>query len=175
MLRYIASMPAAPDDTAPFHRHDHDSCKAQGLASAEAHCAAAGLRLTPPRRLALDVLTAQHRAFGAYEVLEALAANGLGSQPPAAYRVLDFLTRNGLAHRIERLNAYVACAHPDRDHNPAFLICRACRTVAETPLATTRAAVGEAARDAGFRIEGLVIEALGLCPACADNAEGAPG
>ena len=44
---------------------------------------------------------------------------------------LDFLVAHGFAHKIERLNAFVACLHPDDGHRPAFLICRGCRTVVE--------------------------------------------
>jgi zinc transport system ATP-binding protein len=36
----------------------------------------------------------------------------------------------GLAQRIELLNAFVACVHPCQDHDPAFLICKSCGTVA---------------------------------------------
>lgn len=160
-------MLAAPSSATPFAAHDHRACSAAGVAAAEAYCAGEGLRLTPPRRRALELLMSQHRAFGAYEVLDALTVAGLGSQPPAAYRALDFLTSHGLAHRIERLNAYVACPHPDRPHSPAFLICRTCRSVAEAPMAGSRAAVAEAAVATGFAVEGLVIEAVGLCPQCA--------
>ncbi len=41
----------------------------------------------------------------------------------------------GLAHRIERLNAYVACAHPGPVNDPAFMICRSCHKVAEAEAA----------------------------------------
>lgn len=165
----------APHPATPFQAHDHGACLTSGLAAAEARCAEDGLRLTPARRRALELLLSGHRAMGAYEVLEGLAADGLGSQPPAAYRALEFLTQHGLAHRIERLNAYVACLHPGQPHNPAFLICRACHGVEEAPATEARAAFGAAAAASGFRVEGLVIEALGLCPACAgdDDADAA--
>ncbi len=104
--------------------------------------------------------------MGAYEVLDVLRVDGLGSQPPVAYRALDFLVRHGFAHRIERLNAFVACTRPDAPHDPAFLICRGCDAVAETAATTPEDSIGDAARGAGFRIEQTVIEAQGLCPNC---------
>jgi Fur family transcriptional regulator, zinc uptake regulator len=64
-------------------------------------------------------------------VLRRLAAEGFGNQPPVAYRALEFLVEHGLAHRIQRLNAFTACMHPGEAHAPAFLICRTCSTVAE--------------------------------------------
>lgn len=153
-----------------FHDHDHDGCAGAVLARADAMAAREGLRLTPVRRRALEILLEQHRAMGAYEVLERLAEGGFGNQPPVAYRALDFLVDHGLAHRIRRLNAFAACMHPGESHSPVFLICDGCGTVAETPSAPVRAALEEAAAAHGFAIERVNTEVLGRCPAC----QGAP-
>ena len=155
-----------------FVRHDHRRCRADALASAGAICAARGLRLTPARARTLEILLESHKALGAYDVLERLAADGLGTQPPVAYRALDFLVTNGLAHRIEKLNAYVACAHSGGAHAPAFLICRKCRMVAETASDTAQDGLGACADALGFAIEAQVVELEGLCPAC--RLEGPP-
>lgn len=154
-----------------FARHDHGSCVAAGLAAAEKQCAETGVRLTPVRRKTLEILLDDHRALGAYQVLDQLREAGFGSQPPVAYRALDFLVSNGMAHRIERLNAFVACAHPRSRHVPAFMICRLCASVAEAQAAPSRGALGAAARAAGFQIEQTVVEAEGICPACAARAD----
>ena len=110
-----------------FEHHNHDACIADALARAEAHCASHGLKFTPVRRRTLEILLHEHRALGAYDLLDLLAQDGLGKQPPVAYRALDFLVSAGFAHKIERLNAYIACSHLGDDHSPAFLICRNCR------------------------------------------------
>lgn len=149
-----------------FHDHDHSHCAGDVLARAEALTAATGARLTPVRRRALEILLEAHRAMGAYDMLDRLAAEGFGNQPPVAYRALDFLVEQGLAHRIQRLNAFTACMHPGEDHAPAFLICRACNRVAEAPVAPVRAALDTAAAAMGFTVERATIEALGLCPGC---------
>ncbi|MFV0515551.1 MAG: transcriptional repressor [Jhaorihella sp.] len=158
-----------------FDRHNHDRCIADALKRAETRCCARRLRFTAVRRRVLEILLQEHRAIGAYDILAVLTREGLGSQPPVAYRALDFLVRQGLAHRIEGLNAYAACARPgdgteqgtEHAHVPAFLICRGCKAVAETETGLSRGRVGTAARDAGFTVERVVIEAEGLCPACA--------
>ena len=116
--------------TIGFETHDHRACVDDAMAAAEARCAASDLRLTPIRRRVLELLLAEHRALGAYDILGHLSAEGLGAQPPVAYRALDFLVKAGLAHRIEALNAYIACSHVGADHTPAFLICRSCQSVA---------------------------------------------
>lgn len=153
-------------DTIGFALHDHATCIADCVAEAEARCREAGLQMTPVRRRVLEILLEKHRALGAYDILDILRKEGLGSQPPIAYRALDFLVANGFAHKIERLNAFIACAHPGEDHAPAFLICRGCKCVAETDSELRGGRLAKAARNAGFRIERAVIEAEGICPAC---------
>ncbi|TMM54073.1 transcriptional repressor [Sulfitobacter sabulilitoris] len=155
--------------TIGFQNHDHAACVSDTLARARAQCARDGLNLTPVRQRALEILLREHRALGAYDLLGHLAQDGLGHQPPVAYRALDFLVKAGFAHKIEALNAYIACAHPGADHAPAFLICRTCKSVAEADTAVGRGRLGDAARAAGFVIERTVVEAEGLCPACQDH------
>lgn len=157
--------------TTIFERHDHGACSDAALARADELADARGLRLTPVRRRVLEILLERHRALGAYEVLERLASEGLGKQPPVAYRALDFLVENGLAHRIQRLNAFTACQHHHADDEaPAFLICRDCQTVAEIDAAQLRGALSSQAAGAGFAVERTTIEAVGLCAACARGA-----
>ena len=140
------------------------------LDAAEAACRAAKLQFTPVRRRVLEILLERHQAMGAYDILGKLAEEGLGSQPPVAYRALDFLVSNGFAHKIEHLNAFTACTHPGQDHTPMFLICRACNSVAEAAAHISRDTLGKTARAEGFAIEKAVIEAEGLCPNCQGKA-----
>ncbi len=154
-----------------FESHDHDHCVADTLAKAEAHCSANDLRLTPVRRRTLEILLSDHKALGAYDVLGILAEEGLGKQPPVAYRALDFLMKAGFAHKIEALNAYIACAHLGSCKRPAFLICRKCQSVSEAHTAyEAQNNLNAAAIAAGFRIERAVVEAEGICPNCQDEA-----
>ncbi len=155
-----------------FQHHDHRACVDHALGAVEARCAEEGLRFTPVRRKVLELLLKEHKAMGAYAILDELREAGFGSQPPVAYRALDFLVDNGFVHKIERLNAFVACAHPGESHAPAFMICRVCDAVAEAHSAPAKGALGAAARAAGFQIERTVVEAEGVCPACAEKAEG---
>ena len=163
-------MPDTP--TLAFARHDHAHCSEDALIRAEMLARDHGARLTPVRRRTLEILLEAHKAMGAYEVLDRLAADGFGKQPPVAYRALEFLVDLGLVHRINRLNAFAACMHPGAAHNPAFLICRTCALVAEAPAVRVRAALEACAAQTGFRVEFANIEAVGLCPDCA--AAGVP-
>lgn len=152
--------------TIGFETHDHAQCVHTGLSAAEAECKEKGLQFTPVRRRTLELLLQAHKAMGAYEVLDQLREDGLGGQPPVAYRALDFLVKHGFVHRIERLNAFIACAHPGRSHAPCFLICSECDTVVEAPGQSIAQALGSAAQDLGFAIRKTAIEAEGLCPVC---------
>jgi Fur family zinc uptake transcriptional regulator len=153
-----------------FAPHDHGRCRGEALAAAEAVCAARRLRLTPARAFVLEALLESHRALTAYELLDRLTAAGLGSQPPVVYRALDFLVANGFVHRIERLGAFVACTggvgHGGGEHSAGFLVCRACRTVAETGVPHPAPGLVAEAEAAGFAIERIVVEAEGLCAGC---------
>lgn len=172
-------MPHEPDQPAPaagkadaagVPAHDHARCVARGRAALEALATAGRGKATPARRRVLEILLESHRALGAYDILRRLQAEGMAAQPPVAYRALDFLIRHGLVHRIERLNAYVACPHPDPGgggccHSPAFLVCRVCHLVTEDTAGAPRA-LTEMALGTGFRVEATVVEAIGLCAEC---------
>lgn len=149
-----------------FEAHEHAGCVERGVSAAQELCAARAVRLTESRRRVLEILLADHKALGAYEVLSKLSARGEPAHPPAAYRALEFLVQNGLAHRIERLNAFVACSEPTHGHRPAFLICRDCKSVAEAQVAPDEGVLGETAARIGFRVEQMSIEVEGLCPSC---------
>ena len=154
-----------------FARHDHKTCIADSLSAVESLCARNGLQFTPVRRRVLELLLQEHQALGAYEILDRLRDEGMGSQPPVAYRALDFLVKNGFAHKIEHLNAFTACAHPGQTHAPMFLICRSCNAVAEATAHVSTDTIGKTAKEQGFLIEKAVIEAEGLCPNCQDMPE----
>jgi Fur family zinc uptake transcriptional regulator len=87
--------------------------------------------------------------------------------PITVYRALDFLMANGLVHRIESRNAYLACAH---DHDAAalvaFLICERCGSVGEIPAFAVAQSLNSAARASGFAPKLSVVEITGTCAHC---------
>ena len=147
-----------------FESHDHRTCQKAALDCAE------GLRLTKWRRRVLEILLEQHRSLGAYEILERLGDSSTKPKPPTAYRALDYLVEHGLAHRIEKMNAYVACAQPGACERAGFFFCKLCRTVAEVQCAGAEADLLSAAATSGFAAEQTVIEVEGVCAACQDDA-----
>ena len=158
-----------PQAIFPAPNHDHGRCASEAIAHAEELCAARAQRLTPMRRLVLEALLASHRPLGAYEIIEQLADHG----PPApitVYRALDFLRDNGLVHRIESRNAFVACVHSHAGHDPTvFLICERCGAVGEAPGGAVAEALRASARAAGFVAKSPVIEIAGVCSHCRER------
>ena len=117
----------------PAPDHDHGRCASAAIAHAEELCAARAQRLTPMRRHVLEALLASHKPLGAYEIIERLADPGRPA-PITVYRALDFLRDNGLVHRIESRNAFVACVHNHADNDlVVFFICERCGAVGEAP------------------------------------------
>lgn len=149
------------------HRtHDHEGCVDAALDRARALCASRQARLTPVRERVLALVWSSHRPRGAYAILEDLAADGRRVAPLTIYRALDFLLEQGLVHRIESLNAYVGCPHPDQRHSGQFLVCQRCgdATELDDPAVTNAIAAGAAAK--GFVPQRQMVEVLGLCPCC---------
>ena len=152
-----------------FSERDRERRRDAALVAAERVCAERGLRFTPVRRRVLELLWESHRPAGAYALLDRLREEGLGSQPPTVYRALDFLVREGLAHKVKRLNAFVGCVHPENAHEPHFLICTECDRVGEMTAPAIDGAVAEAASAAGFRLSQAVLEVEGVCAPCAER------
>ncbi len=196
-------MPAFNNAAASFSgdRHDHRACVEVALATAARLCLERRARLTPLRRRVLELVWRGHAPVGAYDILGRLS-DGLGTAakekgtakemgtaaergtaaeqgtrrptaPPTVYRALEFLLAQGLIHRIESLNAYVGCVHPDGAHGGQFLICTGCGATAEVHDPRVDAAVARRAEALGFAVARKTIEVEGLCPPCQQRREGA--
>jgi Fur family zinc uptake transcriptional regulator len=151
----------------PAPDHNHDRCAADVIAHAVDLCATRAQRLTPMRRRVLEVLAGSHKPLGAYEIIDAAAAGGPRPAPITVYRALDFLMANGLVHRIESRNAFLACVHNhDSGAVVAFLICEACGEVGEAPGGDIAITVAAAAKSAGFSPSMSVVEITGVCAHC---------
>src|SRR3984957_1731404 len=153
----------------PAPDYDHGSCASATIMQAEEFCAARGQRLTPMRRQVLQALLASHKPLGAYEIIERLAQGGRLA-PITIYRALDFLRENGLVHRIESRNAFVACVHNHgSDDLVVFLICERCGIVGEAPGGAAAEALKASSRAAGFSPKSPLVEIAGICSHCRDR------
>ncbi len=150
-----------------MERHNHNKCVSTALGAAERVCERRSVKLTPLRRRILELVWRSHAPVGAYEILEHLAGDdGRRAAPPTVYRSLDFLIEQGLVHRIETLNAFVGCAHPESPHEAQYLICERCGDAVEFEIAGLSKKINTAAAAQGFEVGGQTIEVRGHCQDC---------
>jgi Fur family zinc uptake transcriptional regulator len=126
-----------------------------------------GIGLTETRRKVFDLVIKAGQPVGAYRVLEAMQDKGARVMPPTVYRALNFLQGKGLVHRIESLNAFVACTHSDHAHEGQFLICSSCGKSEELADERVSALLREQAKLHGFSLTQQTIELKGQCKDCA--------
>jgi len=138
----------------------------QVLKRAEQLCVERGIRLTDQRKMVLRLLCASDKPLGAYELLDRMRAEIRNPTPPVVYRALDFLLEQGLVHKLESLNAYIGCSHPDHPHASQFLICDDCGEVAEVEDASIAKSLKAAGQSIGFSTKRPVVELVGTCAQC---------
>ena len=149
-----ANTPCSPTDADAF------------LHEAEALVVRQGQRMTRIRRKVLRLLLENAGPAKAYDLLANLDGEG-AAKPPTIYRALDFLQEAGLVHKIESLNAYVACGHTSHSHSAVFLICDTCHNAEELHATATSEALKAETRAAGFHMTRAVVEVRGTCRNCA--------
>jgi Fur family transcriptional regulator, zinc uptake regulator len=147
------------------HEHHHDDAigfvRAVETASTER-----GLRLTPLRREVLQLVARAGKPVKAYDLLDSLRDTHGNAAPPTVYRALDFLLENGFIHKLESINAYVACHHPAEQHQVPFLICDVCDGAQEVCDPRVAELIEAQARTFGFTPQGQTVEVHGVCKNC---------
>ena len=113
-----------------------------------------------------DVLLKAGKPMTAYQLIDAVRP-GTSLAPPTVYRALGRLIEEGLAHRLESINAFVACrmAHRHRG-GTVFMLCRDCGTAEEMVDEPLSEHLRERAADRHFHIEKMTLELHGTCAAC---------
>ncbi|MEM7777574.1 MAG: FUR family transcriptional regulator [Pseudomonadota bacterium] len=113
----------------------------------------------------LGHLRIQNKPLSAYELLERLRAEGI-TAATTVYRALDKLLADGRVHRIESLNAWMACCDPSHAETPVFEICVDCGAVSEHFEARFAHDIAALSKRTGFTPDRSVIEIHGRCGAC---------
>jgi len=103
--------------------------------------------------------------------LEKLQIENPKAQAMSVYRVLDFLMKNTLIHRIERLSAFVTCSHlTDDAHASQWLICKTCGKAQECHL-PIESLIHELEQQNGFMVTESTVELQGICHRCEDKSK----
>jgi Fur family transcriptional regulator, zinc uptake regulator len=115
----------------------------------------------------LQILQTAQTPLSAYEILAAARKHDINA-PPTVYRALNKLITEGLAHRLESLNAYMACANASHRHTTAvFTICDGCGHVDEIHDSGAIPLLKAEAGRSGFTVDSTVSEVKGVCMTCA--------
>ena len=136
------------------------------LTRAQRICTMRGARLTPVRRLVLDLILRADQPTGAYALLAQLQRGRGKLGPPTVYRALDFLLAQKLIHKIETSSAFIACGDVEHPHESQFMICEDCGATEEMQDEGIVQSLRQLGEGRGFAVERQVIEVRGLCPAC---------
>ena len=117
-------------------------------------------------KMIVEALRDVGRPVSAYELIEELRDKA-SLAPQTVYRSLDRLIAEGQAHRLESLNAFVACRHASHEGETAvFAICNDCGTVSEFVAPAIHRAIAGQAADLGFAVGQQTIEVRGICRSC---------
>ena len=128
-------------------------------------------KLTKNQSVVLLALQDCSEPLSAYQILECADVRESGLRAPLTiYRALDKLIERGLVHRLESMNAFVACDHETPHTSPAtFMICKSCKQTIEVASSAIESHIQAAAKKQSFEIENLHLEVSGRCGTCVSS------
>ncbi|MEO0913508.1 MAG: Fur family transcriptional regulator [Pseudomonadota bacterium] len=118
----------------------------------------------------LDIMLQRSSPLSAYDILRELRHANPKIAPPTVYRALAALIKRGRIHRLESLNAYVACRRDCTKHGAILSICDACGMVEECVEPDLLADLSTITGKSGFAAQRHVIEVHGVCASCGREA-----
>lgn len=123
--------------------------------------------LTRNQSLVFQALEKATGPLSAYTILDQLRDSGFRA-PLQVYRALEKLLELGLIHRLESMNAFVACAHPQCHQHGliAFAICEQCGRVSEFAEPEIENLVTSWSKQNAFHAHKTTLELRGLCSNC---------
>jgi len=148
------------------HAH-HPPAKEHLMAYAEKRAGVLKQRWTSTRAEAYDALLDHDAPITAYALLEYLShRHGRDVKPASVYRALEALCDIGVVVKIESLNAFRACRHPQEDHQHVFLVCDSCGHTDEIADHGIGRRLTQDAATHGFETARQVLELHGWCRDC---------
>ena len=126
--------------------------------------------LTKNQQLVLTILNKADMPLSAYSILDGLREFGFKA-PLQVYRALDRLIELGKVHRIESMNAFIACEHSlcKVSDMTAFTICDKCEKVSEVKDKELSDYMHLRAEKFGLQAPKTNIEFHGLCSDCSNR------
>jgi Fur family ferric uptake transcriptional regulator len=131
----------------------------------------AGKRLTPQRRLILDILCGADAHLDAQAIYEQARSREIRLSLATVYRTLTILKETGLVHEL----------HLDEDHHHyelageeehSHLVCLGCGCIIEVDHAAILEAAAAVGQAHGFELASAQVELSGYCRECASERSG---
>lgn len=114
----------------------------------------------------LVALLAHGKPTSAYKIMRDLQDGQPKIAPPTIYRALAALVEQGKVHRLESLNAFVACQCAHHDQPAILSICDDCGAVEETVAPKLLNQLTRLTKKSGFAAMRHIIEIHGRCASC---------
>ncbi len=122
-------------------------------------------------QLVVEALRGAGGPVSAYELIDRLRGKAIFA-PHTVYRSLGRLIAEGQAHRLESINAFVACRHPSHTSAAVFAICEGCGTVMEFDEARAVEVLAAWAKRHRFAVREMTLELRGQCADCGSSQDG---
>ena len=141
------------------------------IEKAETNCRQLGSKLTTKRKLVLTALLQVKKAISAYELITLLDVKfNQTIAPMSVYRILDFLEKNHLVHKLNIANKYVVCADISIEQQHAtsqLLFCHQCQRVDEIKMTPKKLSeLNNEAKQSGYQLLSSHIELNCICNNC---------
>ena len=138
------------------------------IESAQYFCEQHQHRFTTPREKVLTVLMLSKHPLGAYEIKERLSTSMHEVKPATIYRAIEFWEKHGFIHKVNSLNAYVACHHEHRHHPASYtlFICDSCDESFELDTQKIVSTLKCELNRKNFSLASSSTEIRGVCSSC---------
>lgn len=126
-----------------------------------------GFKLTSLRKDILQILAQVNLPLGAYAILEILRKTRQSAEPPTVYRVLEFLEKQNVVHRLSHNNTYILCQNLDHEHQTSIVFtCKKCQHSAEFIDSKISNYLARISVEHHIILENQVLEVTGECKNC---------
>lgn len=126
-----------------------------------------GRRMTPIRRGIVGVVSDDHHAHTAAEILAELSKKGMKPNKTTVYRELESLCGDGVMQEIRLVEGPVAYELATDEHHH-HAVCSSCHSITEVEFTHDFEAIEHRlAKTNGFRVQGHAVSFTGVCRSCA--------
>lgn len=130
-----------------------------------------GFKLTSLRKDILYILGQVKQPLGAYAILEILRKTRQSAEPPTVYRVLEFLEKQSVVHRLSHNNTYILCQTSNHEHQTSLVFtCKKCQRSVEFIDSKISNYLNKISAEHHITLSNQVLEITGECENCGIKA-----